>query len=70
MSASEYAKSIGYDDAKYLHKWKGYRCYKPISKDADGETGLPLIILEKSGKFRISTVDEALDHFDDMGWSD
>ena len=70
MSASEYAKSIGYDGAKYLHKWRGYRCYKPISKDADGMTGLPMIILENGNECRVSTPEEALEHFDDMGWSE
>ena len=70
MRALNFAKSIGYDDAKYLHKWNGYRCYKPISEGVIGMTGLPLIILEKGNDCRISTPEEALQHFDDMGWSD
>jgi len=70
MKPEEFAKMQGYTGAKFLHVWNGYKCYKPINPDDDGMIGLPLVILEKGGVCRISTPDEALQHFDDMGWTD
>lgn len=70
MNASEYARKEGYAGATFLHNWKGYRCYKPTIDNEEGMIGLPLVILEKNGIFHISTPEEALEHFDDMGWSD
>ena len=70
MKASEFAQKEGYIGAKYLHKWNEYRCYKPIVEDEEGMIGLPLVILEKNGIFHISTPEEALEHFDKMGWFD
>lgn len=68
MRAKEYAKAAGYDDAVFLHVWRGYRCYKPVAKGQDGMIGLPLIILEKGKEIRMSTPEEALEHFDERGW--
>ena len=70
MTALEFAHSEGYKGAKFLHKWHGYNCYKPIADMNEGMIGLPLVILEKNGEFHISTPEEAFAHFDDMGWSD
>lgn len=68
MSAEELAVSEGYTGARFLHVWNGYKCYK-LTQNDNGMIGLPLVILEKNGVCRISTPEEALQHFDDMGWA-
>ena len=56
----EFAKKQGYDSAKQLDDWNGYEVYEPLF---DGEevafVGLPLLILVKGDKIRMSTEDEA-----------
>lgn len=70
MTALEFAKTNGYTGVKYLHLWNGYKVYKPEIKGQDGKTGLPLVILELNDEYHISTPEEALNHFDDMGWNE
>lgn len=57
----KFAKSQGYDTAKFLYKWNGFNCYEPILDKANVSfTGLPLLILEdKDGNIRMSTSGEA-----------
>lgn len=58
----EFAVKNGYKDAVFLKKWNGYNCYEPImSKDGVSFIGLPLVIMEKDGKIRMSTADEAME---------
>lgn len=63
----EFARKQGYDNVKPLEKWKGYDVYEPIF---DGEevsfVGMPLLILVKDDKIRMSTADEALQQIDDL----
>lgn len=67
MTANEYAIKHGYKGAKFLHYWRGFKCYEPVlGKGVDGAVGLPLVILEKYGDVHISTPEEALSHFDEM----
>lgn len=56
-----FAKKQGYKDAEYLCDWRGFTCYEPIMNDSDiGFVGLPLLILVKDDKIRMSTPDEAM----------
>lgn len=56
-----FAKKQGYEDAEYLCDWCGYACYEPIMNNSEiGFVGLPLLILVKDGKIRMSTPDEAM----------
>lgn len=70
MNVTEFARKTGYEGAVFLHSWRGYRCYRPVLKDDSGLIGLPLVILKKGNEIRMSTPDEALEHFDEKGWTD
>lgn len=70
MNVTDFSKEMGYEGAEFLHVWRGYRCYRPVIDDPDGAIGLPLIILKKGREIRMSTPEEALDHFDAKGWTD
>ena len=63
-----YAKSQGYEGAEYLGKWRGYDVYNPniagASETNPAIVGLPLIILVKGDKIRMSTPDEAFAYLD------
>ena len=54
-----YAKQMGYEGATFRLKWKEYNVYEPIYSDELSYIGLPLMILEKDGKMRMTDVDEA-----------
>lgn len=60
----EYAKKMGYERAFYRLKWKGYNVYEPVYTDELSYIGLPLMILEKDGKFRMTDVDESFEILD------
>lgn len=64
---TEFAKSQGYDDAEYIGKWHDYDCYEPYSntENAVDYVGLPLLILVKDDKIRMSTAEEALKQIDE-----
>ncbi len=70
MSVTEFAKKMGYEGAEFLHVWRGNHCYMPVLKDEAGMIGLPLIIMKKGREIRMSTPDEALEHFDEKGWTE
>lgn len=57
-----FAKYHGYEDAKYIGKWREYKVYEPIfSKGEISYIGLPLVILvNKKGEIRMSTDEEAM----------
>lgn len=65
-----FAKSKGYDGAEYAGKWKGYEVYEPTIKGATERdpaiVGIPLIILVKGDRIRLSTVDEAFEYMDSL----
>lgn len=58
-----FAKKQGYDGVLPLGKWKEYDAYEPTVNEATEEdpacVGLPLMILVKDDKIRMSTVEEA-----------
>lgn len=63
----EFAKKHGYDDAKFLSKWKGYDVYEPIFDGEDDRyVGLPYVILVKGDEIRLSTPKEAFDFIDNQ----
>lgn len=60
----EYAKKMGYEGAYFRMEWKGYSVYEPVYSDELSYIGLPLMILEKDGKIRMTDVDEAFEILD------
>lgn len=60
-----YAKTQGYKDAKYLHKWRDFDVYEPIYSEDIAYIGLPLMILVKGEEIRMTTPDEAFKHLDE-----
>jgi hypothetical protein len=63
----DFALQQGYSDVIKEKPWRGYDVYSPIYGDDDGSAcvGLPLIILVKNGKIRLSTEDEAFAYLDE-----
>ncbi len=61
---TQFATENGYSGAEFLKTWNGYNVYEPMFDDVEpGEfvsVGLPLVILEKDGKIRMSTPEECL----------
>lgn len=60
LGASRYKKSV---------PWNGYDVYKPVYTEM-AYRGLPLVVLVKDGKVRLSTPDETLDYTDFLYPSD
>ena len=61
-----YAKSQGYIDVEFLHKWRDYDVYEPVyDKKEVAYIGLPLKILVKGEEIRMTTPDEAFEHLDE-----
>ena len=60
----EYAKKMDYESVKFRFKWKGYNVYEPIYSEELSYIGLPLMILEKDGKIRMTNPDEAFEILD------
>ena len=66
----EFAKAQGYDGIKPLGRWRGYDAYEPTF-EGSGECsptmiGPPLLILVDGNGVRMSTVDEAFAHIDEV----
>lgn len=65
----EIAKKYGFDDVKYIGKWKSYKVYEPFF--ADDEThliGYPQYILQKGEKIRwVKDFKESLSIMDALG---
>lgn len=64
---TKFAKKQGYRSVKELKPWNGYKVYEPVfDDDSIAFIGLPLVILVKGQKIRLSTPDEALKMIDEM----
>nr|DAV88042.1 MAG TPA: hypothetical protein [Caudoviricetes sp.] len=64
MTVLEYAKAQGYDIVTDTGKyWKGYRVYEP-DYNVPKYTGLPMSILVKDGKARMTTEEECFEVLD------
>lgn len=65
-----YAKSNGWDGIVPEPQWNGYNVYSRKFSDAGRNdmvcVGLPLVILEKEGKIRMSTPSEALERLESL----
>ena len=63
----EFAAQHGYCDAIKEQDWRGYQVFSPIYSREEGLAcvGLPLIILVKDGKIRMSTEEEAFAYLDE-----
>ena len=65
-----FARSKGYDGAKYAGKWKEYDVYEPTIKGATERNpaivGVPLKILVQGDRIRLSTVDEAFEYIESL----
>lgn len=61
----QFAKDNGYCKVKKAGKWRGYQVYIPLYEVDYSCIGLPLIILVKGNKIRLSTPEEAFDYMDD-----
>ena len=74
MTAVEFAKANGFEDAELIGTWNGEKVYAAIfrvtedklSKDGESLTsddyniGFPQYILERNGRFRFAGYDEAM----------
>lgn len=62
-----FAEKQGYDHAKFLCTWRGFRCYEPMmGSEGTNHLGLPLLILvDQAGKIRMSTPEEAMEQLND-----
>lgn len=62
MDIQEFAKTNGYDEAKHIGDWKGYKVFNPIIKtDTPLYIGYPLKILKKGQELRLSTIKESFE---------
>ena len=62
-----FAVENGYEGAKFLRDWNGYKCYEPIVNDNDISFCGPLfIILVKDDEIRMSTPEEAFLYLDSI----
>lgn len=60
-----FAKERGYDGIIEREPWKGYSVYEPFFEDEEMHlVGLPLVILAKGSKIRMSTAAEAMEIID------
>ena len=58
----EFARKQGYDDVRYLGKWRSFDSYEPLFKGPGmAVVGPPLTILVQGNQIRMSTVEEAMD---------
>lgn len=63
----EFARKQGYDNVNQLEPWNGFDVYEPIFNSEEvTAVGLPLLILVKDDKIRMSTPEEALQQIDEM----
>lgn len=61
------AKKVGYDDVKYVGKWKKCKVYEPIFTDDEIHfIGFPQYILCENGSLRWTQGTEGLDIFADL----
>ena len=61
----QYAKEQGYDSVEKSEPWNGFDVYVPIFEgDEMSIVGLPLVVLVKGEKIRMSTPDEAFQIID------
>lgn len=65
-SVMDFAEKQGYESAYLVLKWNGYDVYQPVFSDEMSYIGLPLMILVKGEKIRMTTPDEAFEIFDIM----
>lgn len=59
------AKEQGYSNVVKSDDWRGYEVWETWTSDG-AKIGLPLVILVKGGKIRMSTPDEAFARLDDL----
>ena len=61
----KFARAQGYDGAEYYKDWKEYRAYRPLfledGKEIPLQVGLPLFILQKDCKCRMTDSDECFE---------
>lgn len=73
MTANEYAKKQGFKGARKIQPWNGFPCYEAVyaeeSLDAVPCIGIPQIILEKGGAFRMADYDEAMAYISEVGYA-
>ena len=70
MTANEWAKKQGFKGARKIQPWNGFSCYEAVyaeeSLDSVPCIGIPQIILEKSGAFRMADYDEAMAYISEV----
>lgn len=58
MTVNEKAKDCGYDYAKFLGIWKGYKVFDCDFKENAGAVGVPTVFLVKGKTMRIAEENE------------
>jgi hypothetical protein len=70
MTANEWAKKQGFKGARPIQPWNVFSCYEAVyaeeSLDAVPCIGIPQIILEKGGVFRMADYDEAMTYISEV----
>lgn len=69
MTAKQFAKKQGFTDAAKIEPWNGYKCYEAIYSEPSLDVpkiGIPQIILERNGIFRMATYAESMQYMDKM----
>ena len=62
LEANKIAEEVGCDKAVYRGEWQGYKVYSPETEDGEiAYTGLPVMILVKDGKWRLTEGKEIFD---------
>lgn len=61
----DFAEEQGYETVREGKPWNGYNVYIPGFKGKGvAYVGYPLVILEKNGEIRMSTVEESFEYLD------
>jgi hypothetical protein len=72
MTAIQYAKGNGFTGVRKIAPWRGYVCYEALYDNAGDSVnnvpaiGLPQIILERNGKFRMAKPDETMGYMEEV----
>lgn len=69
MTARQFARKNGFDSAREIPGWNGYRCWEATLGESDSgdsapKVGLPQLILELNGEFRFAGWDECMAYID------
>ena len=62
MNVESFANQRGYESVLHEGTWNGYEVYKPVLGSGKRRVGIPLRILVKDGKCRMTTYEETFSY--------